>query len=148
MGIIILWTLCLIYSLTSAIGFASENRQALVGGREAAHANYEMTLSSLADLEAKRAQLKTSCYDERIEALREDVKRQRAAGASLEADPQALVLATLTFLDPKNVRLGLQVLFGFMVEIAAALLLFVSVAEPAQAKASANAPMWRPKGQR
>ncbi len=32
-GIVLLWVLCLTYSLTSAIGFAAENRQALTGRR-------------------------------------------------------------------------------------------------------------------
>ncbi len=148
-AILLLWVFCLTYSLTSAIGFAAENRDGRVAGRESAKANYEMTLASLADLESKRDRLKTRRYDDRIEALREDAKRQAAAGANLEADPQALVLATLISLDPKNVRLGVQVIFGVMVELGAALLLFASVGgEAVKAKAPVKAPMWRPKWQR
>lgn len=148
-GIGIFWVLCLIYSLSSAIGFAAENRQTLIGGREAAKATYEMTAASLAALEGKRERLKSSRYDDRIDELRGEVKRQLAAGANIETDPQSMVLASLTFLDPKDVRLGLQVMFGFMVELGAALMLFVSVAaEPVRVKAPEKIPMWRPKSHR
>ncbi len=110
---------------------------------------YEMTAASLADLEGKRERLKSSRYDDRIEALRGEVKRQLAAGANVETDPQSMALASLTFLDPKKVRLGLQVMFGFMVELGAALMLFSSIAaEPVKVKTPEKPPMWRPKWQR
>src|SRR5688572_15079416 len=53
-AIVLLWVFCLTYSLTSAIGFAAENRDGMVAGREAAKTSYAMTLASLADLEAKQ----------------------------------------------------------------------------------------------
>lgn len=149
LGIALLWTLCLAYSLTSAIGFAAENREALVGNREAARGNYETTVASLEDLEAKRTRTQSGRYDARIEALRDELKRLRTEGANLEADPQARVLSTLTFLDMQRVRIAIVVLFAVMVELGAALVLFAAVTgETSKAKAPAQAPMWRPKWQR
>jgi hypothetical protein len=40
-GAVVLWLLCLTYCLTSALGFAAENRSDRQGGRESLPANYE-----------------------------------------------------------------------------------------------------------
>lgn len=142
-GIVLLWVVCLSYSLSSAIGFAAENREGRIGPREAQRANYELTLASLADLEAQRGRSKKKWrYDKRIEALREEVKKQRAAGTSQTADPQGQVLAALMFVGTDGVRLVLNIIFGVLVEVGAALVLYASVArEPVKVKAA----LWRPQ---
>jgi hypothetical protein len=141
-GLVVLWSLCLTYSLTSAIGFAAENRQTVIGSREAVKANYELTRQSLTELEAKRLKLNTIRQDDRIEALRGELKALRAKGAALEADPQSTALSALTFVDPDRIRLGLIIVFALMVECGAALLLFASLHHSQRAKSTAL--VWRP----
>jgi len=143
-GVAVLWLLCLTYSLTSAIGFAAENRQALVGGREAVRANYETTIKQLSELEEKRLKLNTTRFDNRIDGLREELKKLRGKGGHLDSDPQSVAIATLTFLKPEDVRTALLFIFAVMVEFGAALVLFAALSSEPRAPAPATVPRWRP----
>jgi hypothetical protein len=51
------WFVCLLFSVTSAIGIYVQERTALTGGREAKHASYEDAIKELADVERKIANL-------------------------------------------------------------------------------------------
>ncbi len=126
----LVWSLCLLYCVTSALGFAAENRSAIAGARETVQANYETASRHLSQLEARRAAYPTRDLDERIERLRREVADLRAQGGMRESDPQAELLSLVTFgmLEKRQVRMALVALFGLMVEAGAALGLFAALA--------------------
>jgi hypothetical protein len=126
----LLWSLCLVYCVTSALGFAAENRIAIAGARETVQANYETASRHLLQLEARRAAHPSRDLDERVERLRREVADLRAQGGMRETDPQAELLSRITFgmLEKRQVRFALVALFALMVEAGAALGLFAALA--------------------
>lgn len=139
----LLWTLCLLYSLTSALGFAAENRNAGTAARETIHANYDTAARHLAQLEARRTVRPTKDLDDRIERLRKEVVELRAKGGMSESDPQANLISQATFgiVEKHQVRLLLVALFAVMVEVGAALGLFAALAHlPVRVRTQAELP--------
>lgn len=126
----LLWSLCLLYCVTSALGFAAENRGAIAGVRETVQANYETASRHLLQLEARRSVRPTKDLDDRIERLRKEVTNLRAEGGMRETDPQSELLSRLTFglIEKRQVRFVLVALFAVMVEAGAALGLFSALA--------------------
>ena len=53
-AIAILWAICLIYSTTSALGFAAQNRETVVQSRETSREAYDDVRRELLDFEARR----------------------------------------------------------------------------------------------
>jgi cell division protein FtsB len=107
----LLWVLCLIYSFSSALGFAAENRSNLIGARLALQADYEAALGQLADLEKTRSQYRRppQRLDDRIDQLREEIADLRKKGALGETDPQSDLISRKMFglLEKNEVRLKL-----------------------------------------
>jgi hypothetical protein len=127
--------LCIAFSLTSAIGFAASVRDTSTADRAALTQNYKTTLAMLKDVEAKP---KTAKTEQRIEALRLEVKSYRERGALLQDDPQSAALQIFGLTDG---RYYLTLLFALLIEFGSALGLFIALAdvkrkEPAQ---------WRPR---
>ncbi len=128
----LLWTLCLTYSITSALGFAAENRTALTGNRETIQSDYASAGRRLAGLEATRAayQRPPRELEDRIDRLRLEVSELRKQGGMAETDPQGQLLSKLSFgaIDKDSIRFILVALFAVMVEAGAALGLFAALA--------------------
>jgi hypothetical protein len=157
-GATVLWLLCLIYCLTSALGFAAENRGDRQAIRESLRADYESVVSRLADLEATRAKYKRppGKLDDRIDRLRDEARELRTKGALVEADPQSRLLSKLGLglIGENSIRTAIVALFAALVEAGAALGLFLSLRScpsrnerppaPIRAAPPAAAPRWRP----
>ena len=129
--------LCIVFSLTSAIGFAASVRDKASAERAALALNYQTTLAMLKDVEAKPRTAKT---EQRIEALRLEVKGYRERGALQRDDPQSAALEIFGIADS---RYYLSLLFALLVEAGSALGLFIALAdvkrkEPAQWKPRAT----------
>ena len=125
--------LCILFSLTSAMGFAASVRDKSSAERAAQAQNYQTTLAMLKDVEAKP---RTPKNEQRIEALRIEVKGYRDRGAMMQDDPQSAALEILGITDG---RYYLTLLFALLVEVGSALGLFIALAdvkrkEPAQWK--------------
>ena len=56
-GAVLIWVVCLSYSVTSALGVAIEDRSTRTGGRETIAMNYGETIGEVERLEKKRAGL-------------------------------------------------------------------------------------------
>jgi hypothetical protein len=130
----LLWSLCLVYCVTSALGFAAENRSATAGARETVQGNYETASRHLLQLESRRAIRPSRDLDDRIERLRKEVSELRSQGGMRETDPQAELLSRVSFgvLEKRQVRFALVALFALMVEAGAALGLFAALAHIAE----------------
>lgn len=127
-AILFFWLLCLIYSLTSALGFAAENRQSLTAPKAALHEIMQSKLKTLADLEDRK---RTPQIETRIHALRDEINSLRAAGAAGDPDPQTALLAKIMRLDRHDTKLVLVILFALMVEAGAAIGLFAALSTAA-----------------
>ena len=147
-GIGMLWALCLIYSTTSALGFAAQNREGITLSRQITRDSYEDIRRELLDLEAQREDARTrdrARLDKKI-----DDARQRLATVRNEnpapADAQSQFLSTLTFgfLDPRHIRTALVTLFAVMVEMCATLGLFAALSHSLERPPPA-ANRWKPK---
>ena len=90
-GIIFL-PLCIAFALTSAIGFAATMRDKASAERAAITQNYQTTLTMLKEMEAKP---RTAKSEQRIDALRLEVKSYRERGALQQDDPQSAALQIL-----------------------------------------------------
>ena len=99
--------------------------------------NYQTTLASLKDAEAKP---RTAKSEQRIEALRLEVKAYRERGAMMQADPQAAALEMFGIVDG---RYYLTLLFALLIEVGSALGLFIALAEFKPDKKVATT--WKPK---
>lgn len=118
----ILWLLCLIYTATSAIGFAAENRTLAQGLQAARHANLGTYEDMLKD------ELAFSKKNHRkIEQLRLKIVDARTKGAGINPDPQTTLIAALTFLPEGIVKVALVVLFALLIEIGASVGLYASL---------------------
>lgn len=133
----VLLPLCIAFSLASAMGFAATMRDKGTADQAALSGNYKTTLAQLADAEAKS---RTPQNEKRIETLRNDIKSYRQKGAMRSDDPQSAALEILGITDG---RYWFTLLFALLVEVGAALGLFIALAdtEPA-AKPAAQ---WRPR---
>lgn len=148
-AIVAFWLLCLAYSLTSALGFAAENRQAIAALKAAMHDVLYTKLQTLRDLEARK---RTLAIETRIHALREEINVLRTRGATNEADPQTAMLAKLIGVDRQTARTLLLILFALMVEAGAAIGLFAALSteplrsspEAAQKSPRVNGKVWNP----
>lgn len=143
------WLLCLAYSFTSALGFAAENRQALMAPKVALHDVLHTKLQTLRDLEARK---RTVQIETRIHALREEINVLRAQGATRDPDPQTTMLARLVGLDRQTARTLLLMLFALMIEAGAAIGLFAALSTsdakrstiPRAPKSSGKGKVWNP----
>ena len=147
-SIIGLWSLCLMYSTTSALGFAAQNREAVAVSRQITSDGYEDTRRELIDLENRRkdARLKDRA---RLDAKVDDVRRQLTKLRShtpAPADAQSAFLSALTFglIEARHVRIALVALFALMVEMGATLGLFAALSHSFQ-KTPPLVSRWRPK---
>ena len=148
-AILVFWLLCLTYSLTSALGFAAENRQSLIAPKAAMYDILKSKLETLKDLEARK---RTTLIETRVHALRDEINTMRSAGASFDPDPQTMFLAKMIGLDRQETRLVLLVLFSLMVEAGAAIGLFAALstqapkrpAQPKIEKPNGKTKLWNP----
>src|SRR5436190_9694381 len=107
-GIALLWALCLIYSTTSALGFAAQNREGVALSRQVTHDAYEDTRRELLDLEARRKEAKTKDRA-RVDAKVDDARKRLDAlrkDRPAPADAQSAFLSALSFgiVEPRHVR--------------------------------------------
>ncbi len=133
----VLLPLCITFSLASAMGFAASMRDRGTADQAALSANYKTTLAQLRDAEAK---IRTPQNERRIDALRNDIKSYREKGAMRSDDPQSAALEILGITDG---RYWLTLLFALLVEVGAALGVFIALAD----RKSAPTPVaqWKPK---
>lgn len=112
---------CIAFSIASALGFAASVRDRGTSDQAALTANYRITQKQLQDAEtAQRPNQK------RIEELREQLKTYNVKGAQKQDDPQAAALAALGIADA---RYYINLLFALLVEMGAALGLFIALAD-------------------
>lgn len=130
-SIAILWALCLIYSTSSALGFAAQNREGTAAAQQISHDAYDDTRRELFDLEARR---KNAIGKEkaRLDGKIDDARRRLAAVRSRStapADAQSQFLSALSggLVEPRHVRVALVALFAVMVEMCATLGLFAAL---------------------
>lgn len=131
----ILLPLCIAFSMTSAMGFAATVRDTSSADRAALSQNYKTTLTMLKELEARPRKAK---IEQRIEALRLEVKSFRERGALLQDDPQSAALQIIGITDGRYV---LTLLFALLIEVGSALGLIIAMTDM-KTKAPAQ---WKPK---
>jgi hypothetical protein len=147
-SITVLWALCLIYSTTSALGFAAQNREGTALSRQVTQDAYEDTRRELFDLELRRKD--ASARDRvRLENKIDDVRKRLAAlrnDRPAPADAQSTFLSALTFglIEPREVRIALVALFALMVEMCATLGLFAALSHSFE-KAPPPPGQWKPR---
>ncbi len=133
----VLLPLCITFSLASAIGFAATMRDNGTADQAALSANYKTTLAQLKDTEARS---RTPQNEKRIELLRNDIKSYREKGAMRSDDPQSAALEILGITDG---RYWLTLLFALLVEVGAAVGLFIALADTEPTRKPVA--QWRPK---
>ena len=147
-GTMLLYALCLIYSVTSAVGLAAQNREGVTTAHQITRDAYEDTRRELLDLENRRSAAKgreRTRLDARIDDVRRRLRTLQSA-TPVPADAQSTFLSALSFglLDPQRVRLTLVALFALMVEVGATIGLFVALSHPTQQPAPPVG-RWRPR---
>ena len=158
-GIGLVWALCLLYSATSALGFAAQNREGVTVARQVTHDAYDDTRRELLDLEARKKVARPRDKT-RLEKNIDDARKQLAGVRNQDpapADAQSQFLSALSrgLVGADQVRIALAALFALMIEVCATLGLFASLshssekprptAAPAQ-RAEARLPSrWTPK---
>lgn len=148
LAISLLWAICLIYSTTSALGFAAQNRETVAQSRNASHEAYDDVRRELLDLESRRQSLRGKdriALDARIDDTRQRLARLRDQRPAV-SDAQSSFLSSLTFgfVEARSVRRALVALFALMVELGATLGLFVALSHsPTPLTPSAR---WKPQG--
>jgi hypothetical protein len=118
----LIWLLCLVYTCTSAIGFAADNRNTTTGTRIAQYQNLGTIQDMLKDELAKKKK-----DDKRILELRHELIAYRNKGAIIEPDGQADLIGRILAIESKQVRTGLVILFAVLIEICGALGLYASL---------------------
>jgi hypothetical protein len=111
------------FSLLSAFGFAASARDKGSSDKAALSANYRTTLAQLKDAEAVTGKKRNQ---RAIDALREEIKRYRTAGAMQSDDPQA---AALEALGIKDGRFYISLLLALLVEVGSAFGLYIAFAD-------------------
>jgi hypothetical protein len=119
---VLIWLLCLIYTCTSAIGFAADNRNTTTGTRIAQYQNLGTVQDMLKDELAKKKK-----DDKRIADLRRELIGYRNKGAIIEPDGQAELIGRIFTIESGQVRTGLVILFALLIEICGALGLYTSL---------------------
>ena len=149
-SILLLYALCLVYSVTSAVGFVAQNREGVSSSRQLSRDNYEDTRRELLDLEARRGVAKSkdrARLDARVDEVRRRLSTLRGTPTT-PADAQSVFLSALTFgwVDAQHIRILLATLFGLMVEVGATVGLFAALSHPSKKPATALAVgRWRPR---
>ena len=159
-GIALIWALCLLYSATSALGFAAQNREGVTVARQVTHDAYDDTRRELLDLEARRKNARPRDKT-RLEKKIDDARKRLAVVRNQDpapADAQSQFLSALSrgLLAADQVRIALAALFALMIEVCATLGLFASLSHssekphpptaPAQQAVEARLPSrWTPK---
>lgn len=136
----LLWALCVAYTVASAVGFAAENTAESTGIRAAQHENLKTVEDMLADELAKKKR-----DARRIAQLRERIIGYRDKGATIEPDSQAQLIARIVRVPSGTVRTALVILFAVLIEIGAALGLYVSLAHLDRREHDHGAPVTKPK---
>jgi len=151
-SIALLWALCLIYSTTSALGFAAQNREGVAAARQVSRDGYNDTRRELLDLEARRKDAKGKerpRLDKRVDETRRKLESMRAKEADPpDAQSDFLSRLTLGYVPPAKIRIALVALFALMVEVGATLGLFAALSHesPASLPKQAQLPArWKPK---
>lgn len=145
---LLLYVLCMTYSVTSAVGLAAQNRDGITVSRQVTRDAYADTRRELLDLENRRANAKAKDHV-RLEARIDDARQRLRAvqnTAPVVTDAQSVFLSALVFglLAPQDIRLGLVALFALMVEVGATIGLFVALSHPSQQSPPPLA-RWRPR---
>lgn len=149
-SILPLYALCLLYSVTSAVGFVAQNREGVSSSRQLSRDAYEDTRRELLDLERRRGIAKNkdrARLDARVDEVRKRLSKLRTAPAA-PADAQSVFLSALTFgwVDAQHIRIALATLFGLMVEVGATVGLFAALSHPSKKPATTLAVgRWRPR---
>lgn len=147
-AISLLWAICLLYSTTSALGFAAQNRETVAQSREASREAYDDVRRELLDLESRRQSLRAkerTSFDAKIDDARQRLSRLREQRPAV-VDAQSTFLSSISFglVAPSHVRRALVALFALMVELGATLGLFVALSH---SPASPMPPSrWKPQG--
>jgi hypothetical protein len=147
-AIALLWVVCLIYSTTSALGFAAQNRETVAQSRESSREAYDDVRRELLDLEGRRQSARAkerSILDAKIDDARLRLSRLREQ-RPVVVDAQSTFLSSLSFglVEPQRVRQALVALFALMVELGATLGLFAALSHsPAPPAQTAR---WKPHG--
>src|SRR5262249_41456468 len=110
-SIAVIWSATLIYSTTSALGFAAQNRETTARSQQIANDAYDDTRRLLLDLEKRRNGL-AGKDRARIENRIDEAHRRLAELRSdnqTPADAQSTFLSTLTFglIEPQHIRVTL-----------------------------------------
>ena len=157
-GIALLWMLCVTYSTTSALGFATQNREATALTQKISQDTYDDTRSEITDLKQRRQDASRK-ERSRIDAMIDDARKRLEIARDnnlVPVDAQSQFLSKLSFgtLDPQSVRDVLCALFAVMIEFTATLGLFAALSHssdkihPAPSKPETNTPTqsrWTPK---
>jgi hypothetical protein len=131
-----LWALCLIYSTTSALGFAAQNRETTARTQQITNDAYDDTRRELLDLERRRNGV-TGKEKTRVENRIDDVRIRLTSlrnDRPTPADAQSTFISALTFglIEPQHVRITLAALFALMIEMCATLGLFAALSHSFQ----------------
>jgi hypothetical protein len=143
-AIALLWTLCLVYSLTSALGFAAQNREGVAVSRQQSQDAYQDARLELRDLEARRAAARPKdrpALDVRIDDVRHRLDQLRADRPQ-PVDAQSAFMAALSLglFEPHQIRIALTILFSLMIEVGATIGLFVALSQVSASPPSRPAP--------
>jgi hypothetical protein len=131
----VLWILCLVYTATSAIGFAAENRALVQNHQLAQNENLSIYHDMLRDEKVKKKK-----DEKKIEQLRLKIMSMNEKGAATAPDPQAHMLSIMTTFSQNTVRAGLVVLFALLIELGATLGLYCSLGHVTERKPTLD---WR-----
>ena len=112
---------CIAFSLVSALGFAASVRDRGTSDQAALSSNYKITQKQLQDAERAAKPDKR-----RIEELRNELKAYNIKGAQKQDDAQA---AALDSIGIPGGRYWISLLFALLVEVGAALGLFIALAD-------------------
>jgi hypothetical protein len=127
----VIWAICLLYSVTSALGFAAQNRESTSLSRQLTRDAYDDIRRELFDLEARRKDA-SGKEKTRLDNKIDETRRRLAAARNQHpapADAQSQFLSALTYglLEARHVRVALAAIFAVMVELCATLGLFAAL---------------------
>jgi uncharacterized protein YlxW (UPF0749 family) len=97
-GIVLLWVLCLAYTISSALGFAAQNKESVTVSRQVTRDAYDDTRRELLDLEARRRDANRKGR-EKLDNRIDDTRKRPASARNQSpapADAQSEFLSALT----------------------------------------------------
>lgn len=150
-SIVLLWTLCLVYSTSSALGFAAQNREHVALARAIDRNGYDDTRRELLDLEERRKGKVGAAEQRRIEKRIDETRRKLEGMRSHDAAPadaqsEFLSAIIMGLIPPGKIRVALVALFALMVEVGATLGLFAALTHPPTPKVIIpSKAKWTPK---